>query len=186
MQERVFRTPGCGGEQLSCAAPACMHAFPHASTVASLAPPLAAQPHNCSTLMYLPNTGPPPAPPAAAGILPGDFMLQNLCSLVAAHVLGAQPGSRVLDMCAAPGGKTTAIAQLMGNQGEVGGAATACRWPQLRTDGCCAALRCAALCLSSGVVSQCVRSFIAGHPSQPCPAFTFIPHTLSRSAGHRL
>ena len=47
-------------------------------------------------------------------------MLQNVCSLVAAHVLAPQPGARVLDMCAAPGGKTTAIAQLMCNEGEVG------------------------------------------------------------------
>lgn len=45
-------------------------------------------------------------------------MLQNLCSLVAAHVLAPSPGSRVLDMCAAPGGKTTALAQLMGDTGE--------------------------------------------------------------------
>ncbi len=54
-----------------------------------------------------------------ADILRGEFMLQNLCSLVAAHVLAPTPGSRVLDMCAAPGGKTTALAQLMGDQGEV-------------------------------------------------------------------
>ena len=46
-------------------------------------------------------------------------MLQNLPSLVAAYVLGARPGERVLDMCAAPGGKSTAIAQLMGDEGEV-------------------------------------------------------------------
>lgn len=30
-----------------------------------------------------------------------------------------QPGERVLDMCAAPGGKTTGIATLMGDKGEV-------------------------------------------------------------------
>lgn len=46
-------------------------------------------------------------------------MLQNVCSLVAAHVLAPRPGARVLDMCAAPGGKTTALAQLMGDRGEV-------------------------------------------------------------------
>ena len=46
-------------------------------------------------------------------------MLQNMPSFVAAKVLAPQPGMRVLDMCAAPGGKTTAIAQLMGNRGEV-------------------------------------------------------------------
>lgn len=30
-----------------------------------------------------------------------------------------QPGERILDMCAAPGGKTTAIALLMQDRGEV-------------------------------------------------------------------
>lgn len=33
--------------------------------------------------------------------------------------LDPQPGERILDMCAAPGGKTTAIAILMKDQGEV-------------------------------------------------------------------
>lgn len=47
-------------------------------------------------------------------------MLQNLPSLLAAHVLAPRPGARVLDMCAAPGGKTTALAQLMEDRGEVG------------------------------------------------------------------
>lgn len=34
-------------------------------------------------------------------------------------VLDPQPGERILDMCAAPGGKTTAIASLMKDKGEV-------------------------------------------------------------------
>jgi 16S rRNA C967 or C1407 C5-methylase (RsmB/RsmF family) len=46
-------------------------------------------------------------------------MLQALPSIVAALALAPQPGSRVLDMCSSPGGKTTALAQLMGDSGEV-------------------------------------------------------------------
>uniref|UniRef100_H3DIA1 NOP2/Sun RNA methyltransferase 6 n=1 Tax=Tetraodon nigroviridis TaxID=99883 RepID=H3DIA1_TETNG len=45
--------------------------------------------------------------------------LQNLPSVVVGHVLGPRPGERVLDMCAAPGGKTCHMAALMGDQGEV-------------------------------------------------------------------
>ena len=36
--------------------------------------------------------------------------MQALPSLVVAHVLGARPGQRVLDMCAAPGSKAGHIA----------------------------------------------------------------------------
>lgn len=42
--------------------------------------------------------------------------VQNLPSVVVGHVLGPRPGERILDMCAAPGGKTTHIAALMSNQ----------------------------------------------------------------------
>lgn len=46
-------------------------------------------------------------------------MLQALPSIAAAHALNPQPGSRVLDMCAAPGGKSTMFAQMMGDSGSV-------------------------------------------------------------------
>ena len=47
------------------------------------------------------------------------FFAQNLSSMCVARVLDPQPGERVLDMCASPGGKTTHAAQLMQNCGEL-------------------------------------------------------------------
>ncbi|KAK2971621.1 hypothetical protein RJ640_017738, partial [Escallonia rubra] len=52
-------------------------------------------------------------------VLKGEIFLQNLPSIITAHALDPQQGERILDMCAAPGGKTTAIAMLMKDKGEV-------------------------------------------------------------------
>jgi 16S rRNA (cytosine967-C5)-methyltransferase len=49
----------------------------------------------------------------------GEFYVQDPSTLVAVDVLDPQPGDSVLDMCAAPGGKTTYIAQKMGNRGRI-------------------------------------------------------------------
>ncbi|KAK2076231.1 hypothetical protein QBZ16_001163 [Prototheca wickerhamii] len=53
----------------------------------------------------------------ALDLPPGAVMLQNLPSLAAAAVLAPTPGSRVLDLCAAPGGKTTALAARVAGPG---------------------------------------------------------------------
>ncbi|CAA7026411.1 unnamed protein product [Microthlaspi erraticum] len=57
--------------------------------------------------------------PSLHNVLEGEIFLQNLPSIVAAHALDPQKGERILDMCAAPGGKTTAIAILMQDEGEI-------------------------------------------------------------------
>lgn len=57
--------------------------------------------------------------PSFDNVLPSYLFLQNLPSAVVSHVLDPQPGEKILDLCAAPGGKTTHIAALMHDQGEV-------------------------------------------------------------------
>ena len=47
------------------------------------------------------------------------FLVQDEAAQLISYLLGPQPGERVLDACAAPGGKTTHMAQLMKDQGEI-------------------------------------------------------------------
>ncbi|MCW4011214.1 MAG: NOL1/NOP2/sun family putative RNA methylase [Candidatus Bathyarchaeota archaeon] len=49
----------------------------------------------------------------------GFFYIQDKASCFAAEAADPQPESTVLDICAAPGAKTTYLAQLMQNQGDV-------------------------------------------------------------------
>lgn len=50
---------------------------------------------------------------------PGLFAVQDEAAQLISYLLGPQPGERVLDACAAPGGKTTHMAQLMRDEGEI-------------------------------------------------------------------
>jgi 16S rRNA (cytosine967-C5)-methyltransferase len=49
----------------------------------------------------------------------GAFIAQSRAAMLVAHVLAPRPGERVLDLCAAPGGKSTHLAALMEGEGEV-------------------------------------------------------------------
>ncbi|MBI5102186.1 MAG: 16S rRNA (cytosine(967)-C(5))-methyltransferase RsmB [Nitrospirae bacterium] len=49
----------------------------------------------------------------------GLFIVQDEASQLVTHLLNPLPGQRILDACAAPGGKTTHIAQLIGDNGEI-------------------------------------------------------------------
>ncbi len=49
----------------------------------------------------------------------GLFTVQDTASMLVGHVVGPTPGETVLDACAAPGGKTTHLAELMKDDGRV-------------------------------------------------------------------
>lgn len=60
----------------------------------------------------------------------GEFAVQDHSSILVASALQPQPGWSVLDLCAAPGGKTTHLAELMDNRGRI----VACDIDQSRLD----------------------------------------------------
>ena len=49
----------------------------------------------------------------------GFYYIQDEASQLIAHLVAPQPGERLLEACAAPGGKVTHMAQLMGDRGEI-------------------------------------------------------------------
>ena len=49
----------------------------------------------------------------------GSFMPQSRAAMAVGRILAPRPGERVLDLCAAPGGKTTHLAALMEDSGAV-------------------------------------------------------------------
>jgi len=53
------------------------------------------------------------------GYKQGWWVIQDSSAQLVSHLLDPQPGETIIDACAAPGGKTTHIAELMGDQGRI-------------------------------------------------------------------
>lgn len=60
-----------------------------------------------------------PSLQSEAGFFEGAFEIQDEGSQLVTLLAGAQPGQTVIDLCAGAGGKTLALAALMGNQGRL-------------------------------------------------------------------
>jgi len=61
----------------------------------------------------------PPALATWGPLQQGWLQVQDEAAQLVSLILASKPGERILDLCAAPGGKTTHLAQLMQDQGEI-------------------------------------------------------------------
>ncbi len=77
---------------------------------------VAARPGNWPEAVWLEDSAFVPRLP---GFDEGWFAVQDESAIAAGSLLAPRPGERVLDLCAAPGGKTTHLAALMQNQGQI-------------------------------------------------------------------
>jgi 16S rRNA (cytosine967-C5)-methyltransferase len=67
-------------------------------------------------LRIIGNSGPVQQLP---GFAEGWWTIQDASAQMVSYLLDPQPGEKIIDACAAPGGKTTHIAELMGDRGEL-------------------------------------------------------------------
>jgi 16S rRNA (cytosine967-C5)-methyltransferase len=121
---------GYGVEQIETMAQACQRQAPLCirvnslqTTVAAYQQALAAAQIDFESLPDLPEALLLPefsgSPRQLPGYEAGWFYVQDASSMWVSRLLNPQPGQQVLDLCAAPGSKTTHMAALMGNQGAI-------------------------------------------------------------------
>jgi 16S rRNA (cytosine967-C5)-methyltransferase len=75
-----------------------------------------AEPGDHPQAIKLPDGGRVPDLP---GFAAGEFAVQDHSSMLVASALAPKPGWQVLDLCSAPGGKTTHLAELMHHSGRI-------------------------------------------------------------------
>ncbi|MFN6531013.1 16S rRNA (cytosine(967)-C(5))-methyltransferase RsmB [Nostoc sp. ChiSLP03a] len=73
-------------------------------------------PHLPQALRFIGNTGSIQKLP---GFKEGWWTVQDASAQLVSHLLDPQPGEVIIDACAAPGGKTTHIAELMADKGKI-------------------------------------------------------------------
>ena len=73
----------------------------------------------CDTGFRVKNSNPQYNIGSSHEYLQGYFYIQSEASMLSSLILSPQPGETVLDMAAAPGGKTTHLAQMMKNEGAI-------------------------------------------------------------------
>ena len=119
-------------------------------------------------LRSAPSAQPSPAHPLALKVqhLPMSWIAHGLCyvqdpsTLLACDLLAPQPGETVLDACAAPGGKTTYLAQLMHDQGRI----MACDLYESRVTRLHQNLRRMGVTIARAIQHDCMQ---AGSPLEP-------------------
>jgi 16S rRNA (cytosine967-C5)-methyltransferase len=82
---------------------------------------LDAEPHRAGPGRFI-LLGPGAAVHRIPGYAEGHFIVQDPSADLAVSLLGARPGEAILDLCAAPGGKTAAIAEAMQGRGRLAAA----------------------------------------------------------------